>query len=102
MEFLRLIRSKLIVGMSIACSLSIAIFGGLTFVHENSFSNRFWGILGILYMPGLAIAALLGGKIHDPSFVLAGILNFAIYSVGLIFILNRLFRPRARPVPSAK
>lgn len=49
-------------------------------------------------MPGLTVAAVVGGsfgigRIHDPSHVVAGIVNFLLYGVRSFFVLKKVLKP---------
>jgi hypothetical protein len=73
----------------------------MIYINESRYSNSFFGALGILYMPGLVLASVVGGvagftNIHDPSFVLASIFNFMIYGSCLFFLLKLTVRPKPK------
>jgi membrane-associated phospholipid phosphatase len=81
--------------------------GWTSFIDGNGDSNVFFGVLGILYMPGLTLAAVVGGAlniggIHDPSFVFAGILNFLLYGLVSFFFLKKIFKPKRQADSSAR
>jgi hypothetical protein len=101
MSFLNLTRARITSAVALVVASSVSIFGGMILTNQSKYSNSFFGVMAVLYMPGLTVAAVLGGAlgiggIHDPSLVLAGILNFLLYGVGLFFFLKRAFKSKMR------
>jgi hypothetical protein len=79
----------------------ISICGPLTYLSGDRYSNLFFRTMGILFLPGLTISAVLGGalglgNLHDPSFIFAGIVNFAIYFFGLFFFLKLILKLKSK------
>jgi hypothetical protein len=78
----------------------VATSGLLIGKFEAASSNVFLGVIFLFSLPGLTIAAVIGGtmrmgNIHGPSFVLAWIFNFVIYFFAFRFVLTKtLRRPR--------
>jgi hypothetical protein len=94
-------RSKFILAAALTFASVVSIFGGMIYRNESKYSSLFFKVLGVLYMPGLTVAAVVGGalrigNIHDPSLALAGIVNFLLYGLGAFFALKKAFRPKAK------
>jgi len=105
-DFLNVTRTKAIWAVALVVASSVSILGVMTYANASRYSNGFFGVMGLFYMPGLIVAAVVGGAlgiggIHSPSFVLAGILNFLFYGFGTFFVLKSNFKSRkgadARP-----
>jgi len=99
MGLLNTTRIKVIWVVALVVASSVSILGQMVYVNESRYSNAFFSVMGGLYMPGLAVAAVVGGAlgvrtIHDPSFALAGILNFLLYGSGSFFVLKKIFKPK--------
>jgi hypothetical protein len=107
MIFPNVTRIKVILAVALAVASSVSILGGMIYTGESKYSNAFFAVMGVLYMPGLTVAAVVGGAlgiggIHDPSLVLAGILNFLLYGFGSFFVLKRIFKPKIPADSSAR
>ena len=108
MSFLEATCVRVISAVAIVFASLVSILGGMIFANYSKYSNSLFGaITGVLYMPGLMVAAVVGGAfgiggIHDPSLVLAGVLNFLLYGLGSFFILKRIFRSKMPAEPSAR
>lgn len=94
-------RIKVIRALALLVAVSVSTLGGMTFINGSRYSNALFGVMGLLYMPGLTVAAVVGGAlgiggVHDPSLVLAGILNFLLYGLGSLFVLKRIFKAKIR------
>ena len=95
-----------IISVALVVASSVSVLGAMIYVNGSRYSNAFFDVMGILYLPGLIVAAVVGGAlglggIHDPSLVLAGILNFLFYGLGLFFVLKNLFKSKKRADSSA-
>jgi hypothetical protein len=107
MSFLEATRVRVISAVALVVASLVSIFGGMIFANESKYSNAFFGVIGVLYMPGLTVAAVVGGAlgiggIHDPNLVLAGILNFLLYGLGSFFVLKRIFKSKIQADSSAR
>jgi len=101
MSFSSVSRSKFILAAALAFASVVSIFGGMIYENESKYSSIFFRVLGVLYMPGLTVAAVVGGalriaNIHDPSLVVAGVVNFLLYGLGAFFALKKAFRPKPK------
>jgi hypothetical protein len=45
-------------------------------------------VAGAMFMPGLLMAALLGGNVHDASLAVGVVANWLLYGLGLFVILK--------------
>jgi membrane-associated phospholipid phosphatase len=100
-------RIKLISAVALAIASVVSILGGMIYENESKYSSTFFGVLGVLYMPGLTFAAVVGGAlgiggIHGPSLVLAGIVNFLLYGLGTFFVLKRAFKRKKQTDPTVR
>jgi drug/metabolite transporter (DMT)-like permease len=100
-------RIKLISAVALSIASVVSIFGGMIYQNESKYSSTFFEVLGVLYMPGLTVAAVVGGalgigRIHDPSLVLAGIVNFLLYGLGAFFALKRAFKRKKQTDPTVR
>jgi hypothetical protein len=107
MSFPNITRIRVISAAALVVASSVSILGGMVFVNEGKHSNAFFGVMALLYMPGLTVAAVVGGalgigNIHDPSLVLAGVLNFSFYGWGSFSVLKRVFKPKISDDSSAR
>jgi hypothetical protein len=86
--------------LSFTLAIVVATIGLLVFKFEAASSNVFFDVVVLFSLPGLTIAAVVGGAmgigtIHGPSFVLAWIFNFAIYFFTFLFVLTKTLKPKA-------
>lgn len=83
-------RIKIISGVALVAASSVSILGGMAFNDYSRYSsNAFFNVMAILYVPGLTVAAVVGGAlgiggIHNPSLALEGILKFLALWMGII------------------
>jgi hypothetical protein len=92
-------RIKAIWAAALVVGSSVSILGMMVYVNQSKYSNAFFGVMGLLYLPGLTVAAVVGGAlgiggIHNPSFVLAGMLNFLLYGMGSFLVLKASFNSK--------
>lgn len=78
----------------------IATVGVWVEKYKSTSPSLFLGFWFLVSLPGLTIAALVGGALgigtfHDPSLVLAWIANCVIYFSGLFFILRSRLKSKA-------
>jgi hypothetical protein len=93
-------KSRVGLAVAIVGASLVSMLGPMIYVNEGRYSNVFFAILGVLYMPGLTFAAVAGGAsgigtVHEPSFLLASVVNCALYFLGLFLILRRISKSHA-------
>ena len=85
-HFIRRISVSLVIG------LLIAICGLIPYYRPDLVvGGRFdalFKVAGAMFMPGLLVAALLGGNIHDASLAAGVVANWLLYGFSLFVILK--------------
>jgi hypothetical protein len=89
-------RIRLIQAAALLISSLIVILGPLSYLKSEQYSGALFAS-ACCFSPGLMISSVVGSSfgarsIHDPSFILAGVCNFLLYSVALFFLLKVTFK----------
>ncbi len=92
---------KIVSVVSLLFASAIVVLGAMAYAEGRANSNVFFGVAAIFFTPGLTIAAIMGGalgfrSIHDPNFLLAGVLNFVIYFPLSFLALKAIRRSKKR------
>jgi len=78
--------------ISLITGLLIAIGGLMPYYRPDLvMGGRFealFKVAGAMFMPGLLMAALLGGNVHDASLAVGVVANWLLYGLGLFVILK--------------
>jgi hypothetical protein len=78
--------------ISLVIGLLIAICGSVPYYRaELVVGGRFdalFKVAAAMFMPGLLVAALLGGNVHDASLALGVVANWLLYGLSLFLILK--------------
>jgi hypothetical protein len=86
--------------LSLTLAIAVATTGLLIGKFAPASFNLSLEILFVFSFPGLVIAAVVGGAIgirtiHDPSLILAAMLNFAFYFLAFRLVLTKTLKPKA-------